>query len=366
MDITVLYCDRLHAETFRDETFEADVSPFPGILDGYPYCFVKNYARHRFGGFFSRVNWGIGRHVRQYDAVLINGFGRLTYWLAWAVALLCGKRILIRGEGTPELLCACSPCGRTLRRLTLGAALSVCDAVLHSCSGNQAYWQYHWVPERKLFPLPCAVDNAKLQKEHGRLLSDRSRLRENAGIMEQDFVVIFPARLTHRKHPLDLVAAAAKLMKQGDARPFLLFVGDGPLRADIEHMCLKEGVSHKMVGFVDAWQLGPYYTMADLYAMLSEYDPSPKALNEAMNYGLPIVTTRVVGTASDLVEEGVNGRRIDIGDTDSLAEFMSLLIRDRAQAVAMGRESLCIVGDWSYGKEVEGLVQALESCNRSR
>ena len=61
-----------------------------------------------------------------------------------------------------------------------------------------------------------------------------------------------------------------------------------------------------------------FLSAADIYLQVSDYDPSPKSLNEAMNFELPIIATRMIGTCQDLVKENINGFQVNVtGGYDS-------------------------------------------------
>jgi len=58
-------------------------------------------------------------------------------------------------------------------------------------------------------------------------------------------------------------------------------------------------------------------------------------LLEAMQWGLPIITTRE-GGIPDVIEDGVSGLLIDQRDTSALADKILLLLEDPAKRIAMG------------------------------
>ena len=49
-----------------------------------------------------------------------------------------------------------------------------------------------------------------------------------------------------------------------------------------------------------------YYLISDISVVLSDYDPSPKAMNEAMNFSNCIISTKNVGTVNDLIKQNHN------------------------------------------------------------
>lgn len=65
-------------------------------------------------------------------------------------------------------------------------------------------------------------------------------------------------------------------------------------------------------------------------------DALPTALLEGMACGLPLVSTRLSGIP-EIVVDGDNGRLVDPGDAEGLADALADLLSDPARAAAMGR-----------------------------
>ena len=86
-----------------------------------------------------------------------------------------------------------------------------------------------------------------------------------------------------------------------------LIVGDGNYKKDIEIFTRIFRKKIILSGFVDIKKISDYYSISDLFVILSSYDPSPKTLNEAMNFGLPCIVSKQIGTSKDLIKNGING-----------------------------------------------------------
>ena len=65
----------------------------------------------------------------------------------------------------------------------------------------------------------------------------------------------------------------------------------------------------------------------EFFVLSSNYEGMPNALIEAMGLGVPVISTRVSG-ATDLIEDGVNGLLIDVGDSKALLTSMEKLAQD--------------------------------------
>lgn len=366
--VTVLFGDDLSLKaTYFPEigvTYKPDT---PGLLRGYQSVFLRNYAKDSRGGFWSRLNPGIFKELvrRRSSVLVVHGYESLTAWLAMAGAKAMGIKVVWRGEVVG------GRSGGRVRARVKKAALKMllwsADAVCYSCSGNRRFFEDHGVRAGKLFFAPCAVDNEFFAHEAGRMKSQRAQARAELGIGQDDVVFVFCARLTARKRPMDLVKAAARLQ---DARVRILFVGDGPERLALERESVALGQTCIFTGFQNQSQIGHYYGVADAAVVCSDYDPSPKALNEAMNFSLPIIATRVIGTVPDLVRNRENGFVVPVGDIAALARAMSELVEDPARRGTMGQRSLDIVRDWSVEADADGLLAAVDfvlgRCNTAR
>ena len=360
IDSMVVYCSDIGVRPLYQHEFMTTIKWDVSLLDGYNYVISRNYPVNQAGGFFSRVNPGIFRIVKRkkYDAILIQGYDNFSCWIAFIAAKISRIKIIWRGEATLRAHEIPPPWKKWLKRLILLRFFRACDAVMYSCSGNKEYLEYYGVPEYKLFPLPCAVDNAYFQNERKRYLDKRSDILEGLGIDRGDLVVLFSARFTSRKRPHDLLEAVNKL---GHKDVTVLFVGDGIEKNSMESYALKHNIKAVFVGFQNQSELAKFYSIADIATVISDYDPSPKAMNEAMNFELPIIVTDIVGTAKDLVKHGENGFVVKVGDTDSIAAHIEYFYKDRGEVRRMGKKSLEIVGDWNFSEDAGWIEKAVQS-----
>ena len=357
LDVTVLYGESLGVELNFIPGFNTSLKWDVPMLDGYRHHFFKNYSKKRITGFFSRVNPGIFWYIlrKDFEVLLIHGHFTFTSWLAFFAAKISGKKIIIRGEAIPKK--EAIGWKKALGRYILRFYISAVDAVMYSCSRNKSYWLSLKVPEEKMFFISCAVDNAHLQKEKQRLLPDREKMRESLGIKHKDFVVLFCSRFTHRKRPLDLIDAVESL---GLCNIVVLFVGDGPNKKDMEFASKNKNIRVIFTGFINQSYLPRYYNIANCYAILSEYDASPKTLNEALNFGLPIICSDMVGTSDDLVRHNHNGFVVKVGDIEDIAQRLKTLSKSSTLALKMGRRSEILVRDWNFDQNAQAISEACD------
>ena len=68
--------------------------------------------------------------------------------------------------------------------------------------------------------------------------------------------------------------------------------------------------------------LQPHYAHADLYAMSSTHEGLPTVLIEALDHGVPVVSTDCPSGPREILQDGKYGTLVPVGDVDALAQAM--------------------------------------------
>ena len=272
------------------------------------------------------------------------------------MARLLKIKIIFRGEAVLSLNQYEKTWKEKFKKFILPRFLNNCHKVLYSCTGNKKNWEHYGVLQEKLLPIPCAVDNEFFQSKSIELQSQKKINKNILGINERDLVVLFVAQFTQRKRPLDLLRAV-KIIENKNIT--ILFVGDGEEKKKMEEYVKQNELKAKFVGFKNQSELPIYYSIADLVIVISDYDPSPKVINEAMNFELPIIVTDVVGTAHDLVKEKENGYIVKVGDIKKISQKIDYLNKNRDFAKNMGKVSFEIINEWTFEKDAVYIEKAI-------
>jgi len=74
---------------------------------------------------------------------------------------------------------------------------------------------------------------------------------------------------------------------------------------------------------------------------------------------LPIIVSDVVGCGPDLVKHGENGYIYPVGNIEKLTDYLEDLIKNPAKRTAFGKKSFEIIQNYSYEKDIEGILAAL-------
>jgi glycosyltransferase involved in cell wall biosynthesis len=128
----------------------------------------------------------------------------------------------------------------------------------------------------------------------------------------------------------------------------------------LEQACEQAGVALEIVsGGLTEDELAPRYVNADVFALLSRYEPWGVVVNEAAATGLPLVLSDRVGAARDLLRDGENGFLVPAEDVDAAAKALRELAADPEKRRRFGERSRELARAWGYEPSVENFVAAV-------
>jgi glycosyltransferase involved in cell wall biosynthesis len=359
---TVLYLDRFGVASEFDSEFQGKVSWGNRVLDGYRYKFFRNLASRRKGhpvGPMSRINPGVFFHIlfSNYDAI-VTDYANFAAWLAYVAATFRGIPIILRGEADLVVERKAS-LWVILKNVVLPLMISHAKAVLYSCRRNREYFLRYGAKPELLFPILSSADTGQFNSVLDQRDAIRRSLRMEYGISDEVVVVIFVGRLVARKRPMDILQACMRLSSDG-VQVCTVFVGDGPERFDIEKAAQEHNFRRIIItGFQQGYELARHYLIGDIFVMPSEWDPTPKALNEAISCGLPCIVSDGVGQANDLIVNGLSGSIFPVGDVASLATEILKLAQDDGLRRRVADTASRMAQEWTPEKNAEGLLAAL-------
>lgn len=365
-DVEVCYC--INPEKRKEEYQGGDSNIMVTewgvpLLEGLNVHYLKNFSPRPRNSFFGLINPGIVRILfkNEYDAVMIHGYNTITALLAFLGGILSGTPIVLRGEA--DTLEKQSFFKKSLKRIFIQPLLKTASAVFYSFDLNKKHYEKLGVPERKLFFFPCAVDVDALKSALADPEKERNALRRELGIEPGDMAIGFVGKLIDRKRPFDLLRAHEIITKENNSGRdvHLLLIGDGKLMSGMEKRVREEKIRNvHFLGFKNQSELPHYYNAMDLFVLSSEKDPSPKVLNEALGFGLPVILTNGIGTAPDMIVGEKAGFMVDVGKPERIAEMVRKIIDDDGLRRKLKENALKASSKWSYENDIKGLLSALD------
>lgn len=86
--------------------------------------------------------------------------------------------------------------------------------------------------------------------------------------------------------------------------------------------------------------LKEYYQAADIFVFPTRKDIWGLVINEAMAFGLPVITTNQCVAGIELIEENKNGYIVEVENKDQLSDKLNYLLNNKKVRESMGEESL--------------------------
>ena len=164
---------------------------------------------------------------------------------------------------------------------------------------------------------------ADLEEARTAGIADKQRIRNDLDILEP-VVILAVGQFIHRKG-FDVLIKAAALLQ----RDIGVYIVGGEPTEEYLSLCKQVGADNvHFVGFTPKESLKKYYIAADVFAMPTRNDIWGLVVNEALSYGLPVVSSYQCGAALELIEDGKNGYIVPVEDHVVMAEAIKKTLCD--------------------------------------
>ena len=170
---------------------------------------------------------------------------------------------------------------------------------------------------------------------------DRSRIRQDLGLKEDNFVVGFSGRLDPVKNFVLLLQVFELCVKE-DKRIRLMLIGDGPEKERIKLIAQERGFEAKILFIGQIDNVLPYLRALDVFLLTSFKEQMPMSILEGMSVGVPVVASRV-GEIPSMVEDGKEGFlcHLDDGPGRWASRLLRLINPEKRQTMGVaGRQAV--------------------------
>ena len=364
VDLTVYFCSE-EASRGNDvrKKFKTDGNwGIEGeLLEGYKYKFLQNFSPwpSYLTSVIGLINLGIIREISKNrpDVVILMSWMNPTWWLAVLTCLCTGTPFLYLTDQNVQRDITGPKWKRLVKSLVLGRFLfRLTSGFLCAGTANRLLYEFYGVPEHKLVPFAFSWGSDRLLKVSDELEGERNRIRAELEVPEDSYAILYCGRLSPEKSPLNLIQAYERVELPNKV---LLMVGDGELMMALKRYVASHNIpSVYFFGFQNRQQIAKFYTASDVLVLPSDQETWGIVVNEALCFGLPIITSDQVGAARDLVENGQNGLSFPRGDVNGLAsDIKQLMLLSDEERTAMRSKSRAIIEDWSHRQLTDSLDQ---------
>ena len=291
----------------------------------------------RFFGY--RIVWWKGtfkklRNIKPDMVIILFSPGNLTFWLVQLYCYIYKIKVGIWSNGSVRK--EITGIKKKIRGVLLNFFLF--RAKFHICYGTRYKKELLalGIEESKLFVAQNTINVEKILS----FCADKKR-----DISHEYFNFLSVGVLIRDKN-LDLaIRAISRLCREGYKVQFNI-IGKGSIIEELRSRVKEEKMEENIfvLGYKSDAEINSYFLNADVFLMPGT---GGLAINEAMAYGLPIISTIADGTLADLLFEGKNGYYVnEIASQENIYEVCKTILQDnKIHLMEMGNLSRQIVSE---------------------
>ena len=202
------------------------------------------------------------------------------------------------------------------------------DIVFAGGSKSKEYFYINGVSSSKIVVLPDSSEVPDCEYVNIRKLYD---------IKDDKILLLYFGRIFDQKG-LDILLKALEKINDKE-KYFLIVAGDGDYRSYCEELTQKLNLENvKFVGAIDPEKRKNFFEQSDIFVFPGTFrdgrvDVWGLTLNEAMQFNKVLISTTAVGSAYDLIDNGINGYQVEAESIGALSNSIM-----KAQTIINSKE----------------------------
>ena len=159
---------------------------------------------------------------------------------------------------------------------------------------------------------------------------------------EKKNVIVTVGRISRQKNQMLLLKAFRRIADRFPRMELRIYGEEGEqgVRQELERYVAAHGLRERVQFMGQCGSLERELADAALFVLPSDYEGMPNALIEAMVLGLAVIATDCpCGGAAMLIEDGISGLLVPVGDEKGLAQAMERVLMDESLAETMAENA---------------------------
>lgn len=301
--------------------------------------------------FFARVKFMLQVMSSNYDLFWNADYSKLeciilTFWYR-----LNRKTVLMHADGGIPIPRAIDPLIRFIMKRAnyFASSGSECDK----------YYDYYHVDKAKRYEYKFTSQTSADVLSAKEMLKQRQQLRAKYGVENKKILFSIGQQIPRKGY--DVLVKAFKDMPEN----VILYIAGGAPEANVQKIIDEEGITNiEFIGFKTKEELAEYFTIADIFVLPTRYDIWGLVINEAMAYGLPIISTEKCAAAVQFKQLADNGIIVPIEDVDALNNAMKELVLNETKCTIYGENSLNVIQDYTIENMVKDYVEIFSAIEK--
>ncbi len=311
------------------------------------------------------INFSIIKYFLKNDAWIVGGYNSITFQIIIILSIIFKKPYILMIDGiNPQKL---KHNDNFLLEFLKSFYIEHQFLALANGLSGQAFMRKYNLPYEKIINQYLTVDVDRFFKLRKETDTTLLKVRDYYHILESDVVILYVGRLVKDKGIQDLIVAGRQIIKEG-VHLKILIVGEGNYRQEL--LDITENDSNiSFCGEIPYNELYKYYLSSDIFCLPTYEDVWGLSINEAMSFGLPIITTTSAGAYMDLIQD--NGISYQAKNISDLKKAIKTLIglkssnleskKSKTKLKQLGKKSSEIISKYTYTKSQISFQKVIDS-----
>ena len=146
---------------------------------------------------------------------------------------------------------------------------------------------------------------------------------------DREDLIVAAGRLDENKNHAMLIHAFGRIAEEYPTVKLVIY-GEGELRTKLEMLIAEKGLTDRISMPGNVNDIADRIGRARIFTLTSNTEGMPNSIMEAMTLGIPVIATDCpCGGPATLIEHGVNGLLVPVGDAFALADAFRRIFEDR-------------------------------------
>lgn len=298
-----------------------------------------------------KINWSVLKYLSKsrFDVIVVSCYHTYTGMLC--LAYMKAKHIPYVFETDGGMIADKEPSFKKAYKTFL---MKGAKAYFSPSEGSDKYLSYYGAKDGKIHRYPFSSLSDADILSNALSMQEQQKLRQKLGIKEPKMILAV-GQFIHRKG-FDVLMEAAKDM---DKNIGIYIVGGKPTEEYLELQRKFNLTQVHFEGFKTKDELADYFKAADLFVHPTREDIWGLVINEAMAYGLPVVTTNKCVAGMELIAD--KDCLIDTDSPKQLKAIMDKLMADDERRADIATHNLSKITNYTVEKMAEAHIKVFEN-----
>ena len=231
------------------------------------------------------------------------------------------------------------------------------DYMISTGYSTDLYYKYYGVPESKLRHYRFSSLSDEDMRKHSEMAKHKNDYRKELGIETDRFIIINVGRPIKVKGFNILLDA---YMKTKITDKLDLYIVGGEPQEDVKKIVEDNNLANvHFIGLLSTEELNKYYAASDMMVFTSRGDVWGLVVNEAMSFGLPVVSSdkNGAGIHFNSLDEAVI--MCELEDRDAYAKAILKLYNDKVFYEKQSRKSLEVINGYTIENGAQDIINIL-------